>query len=196
MVDPDESQIRLDLEKYGLGYLHQKPSQDWTSSEIESLLDAFAKENIAPTIEFPCVITFSKINELLHKSYCRRCGRCCLLNPVDPLHPGVEVFEDELKLIRRNFHISHRKLKKRTHVGRQWINPVRPSEIATTIFMTLPCMFYNSTKKQCQVYEARPRVCKIFPIKFREGASSLSIDVRCDYGRDIYRSLIAEIGED
>jgi len=191
LSEPGKSLIKLDLKKYGLSNLSQKPTSDWTSSEIEKLMDAFAKEDIAPVVSFP-YIALSKVDELLRKSYCRRCGRCCLPNPVDPLHPGVEVSEHELKLMKKKFHISHSCLKERTHVGRQVTHPVRPSEVVTTIYMTLPCMFYDSTKQQCQVYEVRPGVCKTFPIRSGENAMSLAIDVRCDYGRDIYRSLIIE----
>ena len=198
LSEPGKSLISLDLEKYGLSNLSQKPRRDWTSLEIEKLMDAFAKENIMPVVEFESVVSVSsKVDELLRKSHCRRCGRCCLPNPVYPSHPGVEVFEDELKLMKKNFHVSNRCLRKRTHVGRQWANPVRPSEVATTIFMTLPCMFYDSTKKQCRVYRVRPRVCKIYPIRSSgKNALSFGIDVRCDYGKDIYRSLINELDED
>jgi Fe-S-cluster containining protein len=190
LSEPDKSLIKLDLVKYGLSYLTQKPARDWTSHEIEKWINAFAKENIAPVVQFPS-LERSKLDKLLGKSYCRRCGQCCLPNPNDPLDPGVEVFQQELKLMIRNFHVSHRQLRKHTNVGRKRPNPSQPNEILTTIFLTLPCLFYDYSKKRCKVYEVRPGVCRAYPLRSGEKAS-LCINVRCDYGRYIYRYLITE----
>jgi hypothetical protein len=53
LSEPDKLLIKLDLVKYGLSNLTQKPARDWTSQEIEKWMDAFAKENIAPVVQFP-----------------------------------------------------------------------------------------------------------------------------------------------
>jgi len=182
--------VDLDLAKYGLSHLAQKRPLDFTATEIDQVLDAFANEDMAPPI-FDATVNPRQIDELLSKSYCRGCGKCCLPNPRNPAYPGVEVVEDELKAIIDHFHISHRAIKKGTKKGDQIRNPNPPYQVLDTKWLTQPCMFHDFKKKRCQVYQLRPLVCKIYPLIFNY--SAISLKVNCEYGKDLYRSLMAEI---
>ena len=182
--------VDLDLAKYGLGHLAQKRPLDLTSAEIDQVLDAFEKEDMAPPI-FNATVNPRQIDELLSKSYCRCCGQCCLPNPRNPTYPGVEVVEDELKVISKHFSISHKAIKKGTKKGNQIKNPNPPYEVLNTKWLTQPCMFHDFKKKRCQVHQLRPLVCKIYPLIFHY--SSISLKVNCEYGKDLYKSLMAEI---
>lgn len=178
--------VRLDLGKYGLSCLAEKHLWDLTSSELDELIDAFVKEDIAPNLGTP--VEPKRIGELLNRSYCRSCGKCCLgVNTSNPLHPGLEVYEDELKRMGKHLHISYKLLRKRTHAGQLLKNPERPNEVAETRWLAFPCMFYDPKIKRCRVYEVRPIVCKIYPITLE---NSLCVKVNCEYGKDIYRSFV------
>ena len=99
--------VDLDIAKHGLGHLAEKRPVDFTPDEIEQALDAFDKEDMAPPV-FDANVNPSRIDELLSRSHCRNCGKCCLPNPRNPSYPGVEIVEDELKKIVRHCRISHR----------------------------------------------------------------------------------------
>jgi len=171
---------KLDLEKYGLSYLQTKHSQAWTDSDIEKFIDAFASENIAPTV-LGLSFTPDNVNPLLSKSYCRRCGECCLPNPLDPQHPGVMVFEEELRLIAKYSSYSYKYLKKKAKINTD-------PNLARRRYLPLPCIFYQ--KGKCQIYDIRPLVCRTYPITDIRGQDGISINVRCDYGKDLYKSII------
>ena len=182
--------VDLDLAKYGLGHLAQKRLLDLTGTEIDQVLDAYANEDMAPPV-FNDNGDPRQIDELLSKSYCRGCGKCCLPNPLNPAYPGVEVVEDELERIIKRFHVSHRAIKNGTKKGGQIRNPYPPYQVLSTKRLTQPCMFHDFKKKRCKVYQFRPLVCKIYPLIFN--GSVISLKVNCEYGKDLYRSLIAEI---
>jgi len=133
------------------------------------------------------------IEDLLSSSHCRRCGRCCLVNPLNPAHPGIEAFEDELKSISKYLHASYRSLKRKTRAGKELRNPLAPNEVAITRWLPLPCMFYDSKRNKCQVYEVRPLVCKLYPVTLEESYTSFAIKVNCEYGKDLYKNLIGRL---
>ena len=179
----------LDLGKYGLSHIAGKNLWELTDSELDQLMDAFVQEDIAPALDLPTRPEI--IGALLNSSYCRDCGKCCLgVNTSNPLHPGIEVYEDELKLMGKHAHISYKSLKKQTSTGQVLRNPENPGEVATTRWLAFPCMFYDRKLKQCRVYQTRPLVCKIYPITIE---NSICVKVNCEYGRDIYRSYVAEL---
>lgn len=180
----------LNIAKYGLGHLAEKRPVDFTPDEIEQALDAFDKEDMAPPV-FDATVNTGRIDELLSRSHCRGCGKCCQPNPRNPSYPGVEIVEDELKKISRHYRISHKFVKKGTKKGSQIKNPNPPYEVLNTKWLTLPCMFYDLKKKQCRVHELRPTVCKIYPLVFHH--SVISLKVNCEYGKDLYRSLMEEL---
>ena len=180
----------LNIAKYGFDHLSDKRPIDFTPEEIEQALDIFDKEDVAPPV-FDATVDYGRINELLSRSYCRKCGQCCLPNPRNPSYPGVEIIEDELKKIARHYHISHKAVKKGTKKGGQIKNPDPPYEVLNTKWLIQPCMFHDSKKNQCRVHELRPLVCKIYPLVFYH--SVISLKVNCEYGKDLYRSLIGEL---
>jgi len=181
--------LRLDLRKYGLSSLAGRHLWDLTSSELDELLDGFAKEDIAPNIGLRAEPKI--IGELLNRSYCRGCGKCCQgANTTNPLHPGLEIYEDELKLMGKYAHFSYKSLRKQTRAGQLLRNPSKPNETAKTRWLAFPCMFYDQKMKKCQVYEVRPIVCKIYPITLE---NSFCVKVNCEYGKDIYRSFVTEL---
>jgi Fe-S-cluster containining protein len=183
-----ELSAKLDLDTYGLSHLRNKYPWDWTDIDVDRLLDAFAKEDIAPTFELPPSLEY--IEPLLASSHCRRCGRCCLVNPLNPAHSGVEVFEVELKSISRYLRMPYKSLKKKTLAGQRLNNQLAPNGVAITRRLPLPCMFYDAKKKECKIYEVRPVVCRVYPVGFTESDMSFKIRVNCEYGRDLYKSLI------
>lgn len=168
----------LDWDKYELSYLKNKSFVNWTDLELEKLIDAFANEDIAPFIEIP--FTEIAINSYLNESYCRCCGKCCLgyLNDL-----GLTATEDELRKIARHSKYTYKYIKRRSikykHTER---NDVR--------LLPQPCMFYQ--QGECKVYQWRPLICRIYPISnlLSGGDVRITISLRCDYGKDLYRSLL------
>jgi Fe-S-cluster containining protein len=180
----------LNIAKYGFDHLAEKRPVDFTPDEIEQALDIFDKEDVAPPV-FDATVNPGRIDELLSRSHCRKCGKCCQPDPRNPTYPGVEIVEDELKKISKHYRISHKAVKKGTKKGGQIKNPDPPYEVLNTKWLTLPCMFYDLKKKQCGVHELRPVVCKIYPLVFHH--SIISLKVNCEYGKDLYRSLMEEM---
>jgi Fe-S-cluster containining protein len=172
--------VQLDLAKYGLSHLVDKAPHTWPDSEIERLMDAFAAENIAPVIRGLSFSTHN-IERLLGLSHCRRCGKCCQPNPITPDHPGAMVYERELKLIAEKTGRSYERLQKNTPMSTDPRYPQRR-------YLPLPCMFYR--KGECQIYDVRPLACKVHPLTDVPGIVGISINVRCDYGKDIYKGLL------
>jgi Fe-S-cluster containining protein len=146
---------------------------------------AFAAENIAPTVTG---LDFSPsiIKALLARSYCRRCGKCCSPETETASQSGVMVYEDELKRIARHSRFSYKYLKKRsTRYKNTGGEDVR--------WFHLPCMFYE--KGGCQIHEIRPFVCRTYPVVASpqaDGRTCVSIILKCDYGKDIYRSIVSD----
>lgn len=156
-----------------------------SNSELDRFLDALASEDLTSIVPIPA--TPHNMINLLSESKCRNCGRCCL---PDPNHPGVEVFEDELKAIQRRYHVSHRYLKNITTKGKLVQNP-NNEEVKKTRWLPLPCPFFDEKAKRCEIYESRPVACKMFPITTKgSNESHLEIEVNCDYGKDLVRSLL------
>lgn len=174
--------IKLDLQKYGLSHLAEKKIHTWPDSEIDKLVCAFAAENIAPAI-YGLPFTPRNVQRLLSLSYCRHCGKCCLPNPIDPDHPGVMVYEQDLRLIAKNSKYSYKSLKKKAPINKDPSLPQRR-------YLPLPCMFYDEKKLECQIYNIRPLICRTFPIADLPEQVGISIDVRCDYGKDIYKAIL------
>ena len=173
---------KLDLTKYGLSHLVDKEIHTLQDYEIDKLVHAFAAENIAPAIYGPPLTPYN-VQRLLSLSYCRRCGKCCIPNPIDPDHPGVMVYEQDLKLIAKNSKYSYNSLKKKAPINKDPSLPRRR-------YLPLPCMFYDKKKHECQIYNIRPFICRTFPVSDLPVPIGISIAVRCDYGKDIYKAVI------
>jgi Fe-S-cluster containining protein len=171
---------RLDLARHGLTDLARKSVYTLKSAELDRLLAAFAADNIAPVIR-GLLFSRSNIDRLLALSDCRRCGQCCLPNPVTPLYPGAMVYDKELKLIAARSRYTHKQLTKRAPMNKDPNLPARR-------FLPFPCMFYR--KGKCEVYELRPLACRVYPLTDVPGGGGVSINVRCDYGKEIYKGVI------
>ena len=182
--------VDLDLAKYGLGHLARKRPIDFTATEVDQVLDALTEDDMAVPV-FDANSDPRLWHELLRKSYCRGCGKCCVPNPKNPQYPGVEALEDELKAIVKKFHISPRAIKRGTKKRGQIRNPDPPYQVINTRWLTLPCMFHDFKTKQCKVYQLRPMVCRIHPLVFKEDA--ILLKVNCEYGKDLYRIIMSEI---
>ena len=100
---------RLDLEKYGLSHLTGRNILALTGSDMDKLLNALGNDDISVNVPVP--FNPDNVKELLSQSECRRCGKCCIPNPLNPRSAGVEVFEDELKLIAHHLHSPYETLK-------------------------------------------------------------------------------------
>jgi Fe-S-cluster containining protein len=184
---------RLNLEEYGLGHLKGKNALFIGESDITKYLDALGKEDISIHLSIPP--TPENISLLLAQSNCRRCGKCCMPNPLNPKHPGVEIFESELKPIAKYLGVSPKKLKNKTTKGKLINNPLQPTGSEMTRRFPLPCLFFDSKLKQCRVYPVRPVVCKIYPVLSAETFSYIEVKVNCDYGKDVVRDAIKVLRE-
>lgn len=174
--------LELDFAKHGLAFLKDQPLNTWQLADIDKLVEAFAGENIAPVI-YGLAFNASNVKGLLGLSHCRRCGRCCQPNPSKPEHPGVIVSDHDLKQIARNPGYSYKQLKKKTQMSKD------PNFIQGR-YLPLPCIFYDKKKDACQIYELRPLICTTFPITDIPGRVGVAVNVGCDYGKDIYKSIL------
>ena len=179
---------RLDLEKYGLLYLKGRNILDLTSSDMDKLLNALGNDDISVNVPIP--FTPDNVEGVLSYSECRRCGKCCLPNPLNPGSPGVEVLEDELKLIANHLHLPYETLEEKTFKGKNLNSPHQSNHVASTRRLSLPCPFYEEKTNECRVYSVRPVVCTIYPIIFGENKTYIDIKVNCDYGKDLAISAL------
>ncbi|MFC1921026.1 YkgJ family cysteine cluster protein [Chloroflexota bacterium] len=183
--------FKLSLEKYGLSYLDGKNILNLSDADLDAFLDALGKDDISMNIPIP--FTPQNVKELLSYGACRNCGGCCMPNPANPGGPGVEIFDDELKIIARYLQTSYESLKENTYEGQNQDNPWPLAEVIATRLLPLPCMFYNEETKKCRVYDARPLVCTIYPVILGEAEESLDIKVDCDYGKEVARGAVKSL---
>lgn len=177
---------QLDLKKYNLEYLKNKNISALPDSDIDKLIEAFKAENIAPTV-MGISYTPHDVNPLLSSSHCRRCGNCCIPNPTDTSHPGVMVLDGDLREIAQYSKYSYKHLLKKAPKNK---DPSLPQQR----YLPLPCIFFK--KGKCLIYAHRPLVCRTYPITDTIRNDGISVDLRCDYGRDIYKNIINLIREE
>ncbi len=181
----DILRLELDFSRHGLASLKDKPVHTWQDSDIDRLADAYAEENIAPALYGPA-FTSDNVRGLLALSHCRRCGKCCLPNPATPEHPGVMVSESDRRRIAENTQYSYKYLKKKAPINND--SPFVPGR-----YLPLPCVFYDNKKGECRVYDVRPLICTTFPLTDIPGRTGIAINVGCDYGKDIYKSVLGQM---
>ncbi len=181
----------LDLGKYGLLHIKGRNILGLTSSDMDKLLNALGNDDIS--INVPVPFTPDNVKELLLQSECRRCGKCCIPNPLNPRSPGVEVFEDELKLIAHHLHSPYETLKENTREGQNSDAPWPLDQVIGTRLLPLPCPFYIEKTKECQVYQVRPLVCAIYPVISAGDDSNIDIKVNCDCGKDLAVSALRNL---
>ena len=51
-------------------------------------------------------------------------------------------------------------------------------------------VFYDKNNASCRIYEHRPLVCDTYPITDVPDGGGSAVNVGCDYGKDIYRSVL------
>jgi len=180
--EPEEID-RLDLEKYGLSHLKDKNVLALPGPEIDEFLNALGNNDISLKVPMP----FSPFNVdgVLSYSECRKCGKCCLPNQLNPGNPGVEILEDELKTIALHLQVPYESLKEKTVEGKNIRYQAQPANVAVTRWLPLPCQFYDEELNQCRVYDVRPVVCSVYPVIFSTNKTYIAIKVNCDYGKDI-----------
>jgi Fe-S-cluster containining protein len=188
-----EEIYKLNLGKYGLSELDGKNILDLEKSDLDKLLKALGDDDIALNLPIPC--TEENVNDLLALSECRKCGRCCRPNPLNPASPGIEVFEDELKAITDLLKLNYEDVKKQTKVGSVTPYAFQMIKLGFTRWLPLPCPFYNGEQNVCRAYSARSRVCQVYPIIFTGDDDYVSIRVTCEYGRDIVAGACKRLKE-
>ncbi|MEN8614807.1 YkgJ family cysteine cluster protein [Dehalogenimonas sp. THU2] len=171
----------FDLAKHGLSGLDLKPSHLWTDDEMDRFLDALRLECADPVLGMR--YTKKVAQALLDLSQCRRCGRCCDADPDHPENNGVIVQEEELKTIAKHTGIGYSVLIKNTYREKKPGN-------RSIRYLKQPCPFLSP--QGCKIYRSRPTVCCSFPITnvVDDGKTLVKISVRCDYGRDIYKTVL------
>lgn len=174
--------FKLDLEKYGLSHLYGRNILGINESDLEKFLDALAMDDIS--LQIPGAFSPDNIREILSMAECRKCGACCVPNPVNPHSPGVELFEDELKIIADNTGMNYETLLEQTIEGKNQDAVYPLNEIIGTRLLPLPCPFYQEENKECRIYSIRPLVCTVYPIVFAENDEYIEIKVNCAYGKE------------
>ncbi|UCC17532.1 MAG: YkgJ family cysteine cluster protein [Dehalococcoidales bacterium] len=185
--------FRLDLEKYGLSHLDGRNILDIEESDLDKFLNGLAMDDIS--LQIPGAFTPENIREILSRSECRKCGACCVPNPLNPHSPGVELFEDELKIIADNTDMDYRSLLEQTTEGKNQDAVYPLNEIIGTRMLPLPCPFYIEENKECKIYSTRPLVCTIYPIVIGENDECIEIKVNCEYGRDAAKGALKALRE-
>jgi Fe-S-cluster containining protein len=177
-----EEIFKLDLEKYGLSHLEGKNILTLTGSNMDDLLNALGDDDVSLNVPLPC--TPYNVQEILAYSECRRCGKCCTPNPLNPASPGIEAFKEELESIAAHLGLPYETLHEKTNAGKYVLHPFT-GKFAFTRWLPLPCMFYDAEQKTCRVHPVRPVVCQIYPVIFTGDPSGFSIKLNCDYGKEL-----------
>ncbi|MEE8418911.1 MAG: YkgJ family cysteine cluster protein, partial [Dehalococcoidales bacterium] len=133
------------------------------------------------------------VDRILAYSKCRRCGGCCIPNPLNPGNPGVEVFEDELRRIGDHLHQPYETLKEETIEGKTVPYPYEMDKLYVTRWLPLPCPFHVKEASECRAHSVRPVVCQIHPIVFTGDNSYMAIKVNCDYGKDLIKRVFHDL---
>ncbi len=173
---------KLDLAKYGLSRLEGKNLLALDDSDLQELLKALGDDDIS--LNLPLTCTEQNVAEVLAYGECKRCGRCCRPNPLNPGSPGVEVFEEELVSMAEFVHSPYEAMRAKTSPGNATPYAYQVVKLGLTRWLPLPCPFH-SREGGCQAYPVRAVVCRTYPIIFTGDDSQMSIRATCEYGREI-----------
>jgi Fe-S-cluster containining protein len=94
----------------------------------------------------------------MSKYDCLKCpGYCCS-------HPRIQVSEFDIARLAKHFGLSVEKAKQRFtyHYKTKEADEQILRHQRDTIYKTI-CRFFDTDKRQCTVYEARPNVCRRYP---------------------------------
>ena len=155
-------------------------SVDFTSisdSEIEELVEDIYKANASINLSIPLLP--ETIAEFFKTFLCRRCGTCCVGGG-----DGIFLSPDDIERLSTAMQLSKRRFKDRF----TFINHGRR-------LLPYPCPFYDSESHLCTVYQARPSVCRLFPLNnpiiekglysSADGVRMLTVSTCCPEGRRI-----------
>ncbi|MBN2238728.1 MAG: YkgJ family cysteine cluster protein [Dehalococcoidales bacterium] len=181
-----EEIFTLDLDGYGLSHLKGKDLLTLDEDDFNKLIAALGNDDISLNVPIPCKP--DDIFELISSSECRKCGKCCQPNPLNPDSPGIEVFKEELETLSEVLHVPYQSMESQTKMGKWVPHPFGWTNLSSTRWLPLPCPFYDEETRQCQVHSARPVVCKIHPVIFTGELDSVSIKLNCDYGKDLVKT--------
>jgi Fe-S-cluster containining protein len=181
---------RLNLGKYGLPHLEGANLLALDRPDMDRLLAALGDDDISLNLPIPC--TAENVAEVLAYSECRRCGRCCRPNPLNPKSPGVEVFEEELQAMAEYAHLPYQEVRQKTTRGNTTPYAFQAVKLGFTRWLPLPCPFY-AAGAGCQAYPVRAVVCRTYPIIFTEDDTCISVRTTCDYGRDLVVAACARL---
>ena len=183
---------KLDLARYGLPYLEDSNILALSEEDMDKLLKVLGEEDISLNIPIPC--TPYNVQKILAYGECRRCGRCCIPNPLNPANPGVEVFEEELTLIGNHLGLTLDDMRARTTRSKIVPHPFKDqTQLSFTRWLPLPCPYYDSVGGGCRIYPVRPVVCSIHPVVFTEDNTRITIKANCDYGKDLIKAAFKDV---
>ncbi len=183
-----EDIYELNLEAYGLSHLKGRNIAALEDNELDALLTALGNDDISLNVPIPC--TPEALFELVNSAECRKCGKCCQPNPLNPDSPGIEVFKEEITAIAEFLHIPETAINNQSQMGKWVPHPFGWTNLSSTRWLPQPCPFYNQETKQCTVHSVRPVVCRIHPVIFTGEINSVSIKLYCDYGKDLLKKAL------
>lgn len=190
MLEPQEIE-RLDLARYGLSHLEGSNILALEGPDMDKLLEALGKDDISLNIPIAC--NPYNVQKILSYAECRRCGKCCIPNPLNPENPGVEVFEEELHAIATHLGQTYEALTEKTARSKVVAHPFQPTKLFFTRWLPLPCPYHDEEHSGCRIYPVRPIVCSIHPVVFTEDNTHISIKANCDYGKDLIKAAFRDV---
>ncbi|MBN1600841.1 MAG: hypothetical protein JW915_04485, partial [Chitinispirillaceae bacterium] len=113
-----EDIFELNLEKYGLSHLKGKDILTLNEEDMDALIAALGDDDISLNVPIPC--TPDEIFNLLSSAECRKCGKCCQPNPLNPDSPGIEVFKEEIEAIAEFLHVPPAMIENQSQMGK-WV---------------------------------------------------------------------------
>lgn len=183
---------KLDLARYGLAHLEGSNILALAEEDMNKLLKTLGDEDISLNIPIPC--TPYNVQKILAYGECRRCGRCCIPNPLNLANPGVEVFEEELETIGKHLGLTLDEMRAKTAWSKAVPHPFKDvTQLSFTRWLPLPCPYYDAAAGGCRIYQVRPIVCSIHPIVFTEDNTRISIKANCEYGKDLIKAAFRDL---
>lgn len=153
-----------------------------TNADIWKALDNASRTNQIVFIPLPERIALSRF---LEKFQCRRGGLCCT-QETSVLGSGICIEEFEIPV-----------LAQRLNLTREEFLSKHCKQVPTGWSMNFPCPFFirEDNKGSCGIYDARPLVCKVFPLGFRDNPSFLEIGIQviCPGGRITAYKILSDI---
>lgn len=135
----------------------------------EKLRDQYQKE-ISPIF-----------NKLIN---CRKCGICCKIYDVELNNNEVTQISNFMGLKKKGF--------KQRYLKKKRIPPSQAHEYNKRSYylMTKPCPLLKGNL--CEIYKSRPRICRIFPLRFHSFDNCISIEGinRCPEATLLYNKLV------